>query len=179
MKEIFLIMEICNIVSSSTIPIPIDINQIHQNSGDKAYANICPSVNIKLHTSDLCQIFANNKMIVIGGRTVSENSKQFEEYIELLHYLGYRFADSILTVTNIVTRYVHSGPINLFLFAKAKKSLVRYEPEIFPAVRYRIENLKITVNIFHTGRCMVLGAKNLEDLTRASACLRNLLEWHP
>ena len=118
-------------------------------------------------------------MIVIGGRTVSENSKLFEENIELLHYLGYRFADPILTVTNIVARYVHSGPINLFLFAKAKKSLVRYEPEIFPAVRYRIENLKITVNIFHTGRCMVLGAKNLEDLTRASAYLRKLLEWHP
>ena len=81
----FLVMEICNIVSSSTIPIPINIDYIHQKLGDKVSRKPdFSSVNIKLHTSDLCQIFANGKMIVIGGRTVFENSQLFREYIELL-----------------------------------------------------------------------------------------------
>ena len=50
--------------------------------------------------------------------------------------------------------------IKLDLAIVASCHRLEFEPELFPAVKYRIEDLKVTVNIFHTGKCTILGAKN-------------------
>jgi TATA-box binding protein (TBP) (component of TFIID and TFIIIB) len=75
---------------------------------------------------------------------------------------------------NIVARYIHHRPIKLFQLAQANR--LEFEQELFPAVRLRFEDLKITVNIFRTGKCMILGAKGVLNLRRAVVRLQHVLE---
>ncbi|NJE47887.1 TATA-box-binding protein, partial [Thermococcus sp. GR7] len=44
---------------------------------------------------------------------------------------------------------------------------VEYEPEIFPGVVYRVRNSRMTVLIFNSGKVVVSGAKDENDITRA------------
>ena len=45
----------------------------------------------------------------------------------------------------------------------------------FPAVRYRDKYNKVTVNIFHTGSCVILGAKTLAIVGHTAKTLNSLL----
>ena len=53
---------------------------------------------------------------------------------------------------------------------------LEFEPELFPAVKYRIKDLKVTVNIFHTGKCTILGAKTVEVVSEAVDRIKDLIE---
>lgn len=175
-------MEICNVVSSFKIPVSVDIKHICKELRPIASRKSSfPAVNLKLYTADLCQIFSNGKMIIIGGRSVAQNYALFEDYVQLLHYLGYDFPAQQPQVQNIIAKCSHSTRINLLKFAAVRdvKDIISYEPEVFPAIRYRLDGLKITINIFHTGKCMVLGAKSTADLIKAQASLRKLLQAVP
>ena len=57
---------------------------------------------------------------------------------------------------------------------KRTRHMLEFEPELFPAVRYRIEDLKVTVNIFHTGKCTILGAKTVEIVSEAVDRIKDL-----
>ena len=58
----------------------------------------------------------------------------------------------------------------------ARRHKLEFEPELFPAVRYRIGELGVTVNIFHTGKCTILGAKSVEIVSKAVHKIRDLLQ---
>ncbi len=110
---------------------------------------------------------------------MEKTTELFKSYANLFFNLGYTctgFED--LRVVNIVARYTHHSEINLFNLATWTN--LEYDPDIFPAVRFRLDDLKITINIFRTGKCVILGAKNLVNLNTAETKLKNLLtilEW--
>ena len=168
-------MEIVNIVASVKFPFTFDLNKI-----EEAYTHISsrplnfPAVNLKLHFSDLCQIFANGNIIVLGEKTIEGTYALFNSYLQLLQHLGYPCIRRNLKIQNIIARYDHREKINLHTLARQTK--FEYEPDLFPAVRFRLKDLKITVNIFRTGKCMVLGAKSIEDINIAEERLKNLLK---
>ena len=67
-------------------------------------------------------------------------------------------------IQNIVACYCYGKPLKLAEIATRNK--LEFEPELFPAVRYRNNCLKVTVNIFHTGSCVILGAKSAETVSQ-------------
>jgi len=50
-----------------------------------------------------------------------------------------------------------------------------YEPEQFPATIYRMEEPKVVILIFFTGRLVITGAKNEEQIHEAVEKLRKRL----
>uniref|UniRef100_A0A7E4VP09 TATA-box-binding protein n=1 Tax=Panagrellus redivivus TaxID=6233 RepID=A0A7E4VP09_PANRE len=44
------------------------------------------------------------------------------------------------------------------------RPFTQYEPEIFPALVYRMVSPKVTFMIFHTGKVNITGAKTREDI---------------
>jgi transcription initiation factor TFIID TATA-box-binding protein len=44
---------------------------------------------------------------------------------------------------------------------------VEYEPEIFPGVVYRVRNSRMTILLFNSGKVVVSGAKDENDIRRA------------
>jgi len=55
-------------------------------------------------------------------------------------------------------------------------NLDRYEPEQFPGLVYRIKDPKIVVLIFSSGKIILTGGKNLEDVRKGLDVLERKLE---
>jgi transcription initiation factor TFIID TATA-box-binding protein len=51
-----------------------------------------------------------------------------------------------------------------------------YEPEQFPGLIYRMEEPKVVILIFSTGKLVITGAKKEEEIYRAAATLQKTLE---
>ena len=78
------------------------------------------------------------------------------------------------TYNGTVAIYDHKCPLRLSDIARRYK--LEFEPELFPAVRYRIGELGVTVDIFHTGKCTILGARSVEIMSKATYKIKDLLE---
>jgi transcription initiation factor TFIID TATA-box-binding protein len=53
---------------------------------------------------------------------------------------------------------------------------IEYEPEQFPGLVYRIKDPKIVVLIFSSGKIILTGGKNLEDIKKGLDVLEQQLE---
>ena len=51
-----------------------------------------------------------------------------------------------------------------------------YEPELFPGLIYRMHEPKIVLLIFASGKIVLTGAKNREDIVRAFDKMYNVLK---
>jgi transcription initiation factor TFIID TATA-box-binding protein len=51
-----------------------------------------------------------------------------------------------------------------------------YEPEQFPGLIYRMEEPKVVFLLFSSGKLVITGAKNEEEIYRAAAALQRTLE---
>ena len=131
------------------------------------------SINVKLGKKTLFQIFQNGRVIIIGGVTEAETKENFARYLSILFDLGISNDCDSYRIQNIVATYDYKRRLDLFYIAK--KNRLQFEPELFPAVRYRIHDLKITVNIFHTGKCTILGAKTVVAVSQAVERIKKLL----
>ena len=140
-------MSINNIVVSATANEGIDIDFLELFLKCKRNSSF-GSLNVKLSPSTLCQLFSNGKIIVIGGKTEEEARQVLDMYMAQFADLGHpiEYRDHI---QNIVACYKQTERISLERLAR-KYSLV-YLPELFPAVRYRDDYRKVTVNIFPFG----------------------------
>ena len=77
-------------------------------------------------------------------------------------------------IQNIVACYKHTERISLERLAR--KYSLEYFPELFPAVRFRDDYRNVTVNIFHTGSCVILGAKTVSIVHETVAILKDLIK---
>jgi transcription initiation factor TFIID TATA-box-binding protein len=55
---------------------------------------------------------------------------------------------------------------------------VRYEPELFPGLIYRLANPKVVLLIFVSGKVVLTGAKSLRDLQEGFDRLYYILHEH-
>ena len=82
-------------------------------------------------------------------------------------------------VVNIIACYKRTTAVDLEGLSQSCK--LEYFPELFPAVRYRDEDYRVTVNIFRTGNCVILGAKDfriVEQITKRVKCMLENAEGH-
>jgi TATA-box binding protein (TBP) (component of TFIID and TFIIIB) len=77
---------------------------------------------------------------------------------------------------NIVATYHHKNSLNIRVLAERFRLL--FEPELFPAALYRIHDLGVTINIFYTGKCVLLGAKSEKSVLLSIKKLEDLLQQH-
>ena len=140
-------MSVKNIVASATATSSIDLQKIVDSLPLFSERNHSfGSLSIKFDASSLCQLFRNGKIIVIGGTTESGAKAIFDSYMKDLADLGYPINYKI---QNVMACYKHPLPVSLENIAKTFG--LEYNPELFPAVRYRDNDRKVTANIFRQG----------------------------
>jgi transcription initiation factor TFIID TATA-box-binding protein len=168
-------MEIVNIVNSVFFDCTFDLTDIVKKfSGEVDIPSKFNAVNIRLKTKSFCQIFPNGKCILNGIKSLQEVNEVVSTYQYTLQAMGYSANIISCQTVSIIATYNHGKRIPLFQIAQKHKLF--FEPEIFPAARLRMDDIKVTVNIFHTGKCVILGARSEADLTECILRLQNLLE---
>ncbi|XP_055353766.1 TATA-box-binding protein-like [Paramacrobiotus metropolitanus] len=135
------------------------------------------ALNLTSYDGSYCQVFSSGKAIINGGTSEKEVRTLLKRYRFRLTHLGYTANVVSKRTANIMATYDHQHPINLYKFAKAQK--LYYEPELFDAAKMRYADLGITVKVFSSGKCTILGAKSVKAVDICIDRLRATLPSNP
>lgn len=169
-------MSIKNIVATAALRYELDLKEVENKCASVLchHVNAFGSVNLQYEKGGVLQLFGSGRIVVIGGCTEGQNKRIFLKFIRILVDLGLNVEYINYKIQNIVACYRFRKPVKLAKIAAQYK--LEFEPELFPAVRYRNDCLKVTVNIFHTGSCVILGAKTTEIVSEVICEVKELLE---
>ncbi len=168
-------MEIVNIVCSGNLNAEIDLNKIKESEKENFIYN--PS---KYHggyvilSCGKATLYKSGKYIIVGLKSQDDVKKAF---LELKNFLS-KFVDLSNAEEPKIRNMVVLDDLNANLdLTKVSLYLglenVEYEPEQFPGLVYRAENL--TILIFSSGKIVVLGGKDINEMKNKYAEVRQLI----
>ena len=113
-------------------------------------------------------IFRTGKLICAGARSVSLAQHACHVYTRIIQRVGFPLATcSAFTVINLVATINARFPIRLEGLASEHEESCTYEPELFPGLVYRVEEPRCCVLVFVSGKCVITGAKSMDEVKRA------------
>ncbi|XP_012676669.1 TATA box-binding protein-like 1 [Clupea harengus] len=102
-------------------------------------------------------IWSSGKIICTGATSEEDAKLGARRLARVLQKLGFKVRFSDFKVVNVLAVCSLPFQIRLIQFAKNNRPIASYEPELHPAVSYRIKHLKATIQIFSTGSITVTG----------------------
>jgi transcription initiation factor TFIID TATA-box-binding protein len=121
-------------------------------------------------------IFSTGKMVCTGAKTGSQAEMAIIKVIDELKRNGIVIVGKPeVQIVNIVASGGLGGYIDLEKCALSLKRMM-YEPEQFPGLIYRMEEPKVVMLLFSTGKLVCTGAKNEGDVELAVRNLKETLE---
>jgi len=125
-----------------------------------------------------CLIFSSGKIVLTGIRNSKALTDGLAIVMKSLKEAGIEpLKEPKVAITNMVCSYDLGKYINLNKVAVTLNvENVEYEPEQFPGLVYRIRDPKIVVLIFSSGKIILTGGKNLEDIRKGLDTLEKKLE---
>jgi len=123
-------------------------------------------------------IFSSGKIVLTGIRNNKALTDGLAIIIKSLKKAGIKpLKEPKVTITNMVCSYDLGKYININNVAVALNvENIEYEPEQFPGLVYRIKDPKIVVLIFSSGKIILTGGKNIEDVKKGLDVLEQKLE---
>jgi transcription initiation factor TFIID TATA-box-binding protein len=125
-----------------------------------------------------CLVFSSGKIVMTGIRNDAALADGLAIVIQSLKDAGIKpLKEPRVMITNMVCSYNLDRYINLNKLAVTfNVENVEYEPEQFPGLVYRILDPKIVVLIFSSGKIILTGGKNLDDVRKGLDVLEKKLE---
>ena len=168
-------INIVNVVASATLNQRIDLNSIVRIFPGVEYRpEQFPGLVYRLKKPKTATlIFNSGKMVCTGATSERLARKAIMKVVDELKKGGIVIlAKPEIQIQNIVSS---GGRIDL---EKVTYSLKRtmYEPEQFPGLIYRMDDPKVVILIFATGKLVITGAKKEAEVPRATAKLQETLE---
>jgi len=173
-------LKIENIVASGRIADALDIEYL---SGvlDGCVLNRKKFPGAVYHMKDpeiALLLFSSGKVVMTG----ISNRNEFEEGVsavirQLQHHGVETLASPDVSISNMVCSYDSGDFINLNkVVLTLSHESVEYEPEQFPGLVYRIADPKVVALLFSSGKCIITGAKNLDDVKVSIDYLKERLQ---
>ncbi len=123
-------------------------------------------------------IFSTGKIVLTGIRNNKALTEGLAIIIKSLNEVGIdTLKEPKVAITNMVCSYDLGKYININnVVITLNVENIEYEPEQFPGLVYRIKDPKIVVLIFSSGKIILTGGKNLEDVKKGLDVLEQKLE---
>ncbi len=114
-------------------------------------------------------LFHSGKLVCTGGKSWHQVEESIRIISGLLRKGGHKvFEHPKIQVQNIVATADLGGEINLNMIAVSLGlDRVEYEPEQFPGVVYRMQDPRVVILLFGSGKMVCTGARRPSDLSRA------------
>ena len=114
-------------------------------------------------------LFGSGKVVCTGGKTLNDVRESVDIVADKLLKAGIPVErHPEITVQNIVATSDLGAKLNLNNIATSLGvEHIEYEPEQFPGLVYRLEDPKVVCLLFGTGKMVITGAKNMEEVDRA------------
>lgn len=126
-------------------------------------------------------IFRTGKMVCTGAKSEKEVRRALKKVLRKLKKNIAIHGKLHIKIQNIVASVILGGKVDLegVYEAGGKISLggkMMYEPEQFPGLIYRMENPKVVILIFSSGKLVCTGAKKEEEVHQAVMKLHRELD---
>jgi transcription initiation factor TFIID TATA-box-binding protein len=176
--EVVASIRIENVVASATLNQRIDLNAVVKGYPGVEYRpEQFPGLVFRLKRPKTATlIFNSGKMVCTGAKSEKESKRAVMKVIRELKKSGIIIIGKPeLKIQNIVASANLAGLIDL---ERSAYSLGRtmYEPEQFPGLIYRMDEPKVVILLFASGKLVCTGAKKEEDVYEAVTKLHETLE---
>jgi len=118
-------------------------------------------------------IFSSGKANCVGAKSVEEAERGVRELTQKLKRLGIK-SEPEVRVQNLVVTFDFGARVDPEEIAQSFDN-VEYDPEAFPGAVLRLDDPKVTVLVFSSGRGVCAGAKSMKDARRAGEKIAALL----
>ena len=170
-----------NIVSTANLGCPLKLRQIalqarNAEYNPKRFAAVIMRIKEPKTTA---LIFSSGKMVCTGAKSEEDSKKASRKYAKIIKSLGFNVEFKEFKVQNIVGScdvqfQISLSKLNIQLGKfnsnsdkgnnKNKKYICHYEPEIFPGLIYHMLDPEIVLLIFVSGKIVLTGAKQREQI---------------
>lgn len=133
-------------------------------------------------------IFSSGKMVCTGAKSEEESKQASRKYAKIIKSLGFPVEFKEFTVQNIVGScdihfQLQLSKLNMKLgknFSKNSKAkyICHYEPEVFPGLIYHMLDPEIVLLIFVSGKIVLTGAKQKNQIYEAFNKIYPILYQH-
>ena len=178
MPKIKAAVKIENVVASATLKQKIDLNTVVKSYPSVEYRpEEFPGLVFRLRKPKTATlIFNSGKMVCTGAKSEKEAKRAVLKVIKELKNSGMVIVSKPdLKIQNIVASANLNGMIDLEKSAYTLGKTM-YEPEQFPGLIYRMDDPKVVILIFASGKLVCTGAKREEDVYKAVERLHQRLE---
>jgi transcription initiation factor TFIID TATA-box-binding protein len=178
MPKVKAIISIENVVASATLNQKVDLNAVVKGYPGVEYRpEQFPGLVFRLKRPKTATlIFNSGKMVCTGAKSEKEARGAIMKVVKELKKGGIIIISKPdLKVVNMVASASLGGMIDL---EKAAFTLGKtmYEPEQFPGLIYRMDDPKVVILLFASGKLVCTGAKKEQDVYDAVQKLHTLLE---
>ena len=173
-----------NIVSTANLGCQLKLRQIalqarNAEYNPKRFAAVIMRIKEPKTTA---LIFSSGKMVCTGAKSEEDSKKASRKYAKIIRSLGFPVEFKEFKVQNIVGScdvkfQISLSKLNIQLGKlnnssnspnnKNKKYICHYEPEIFPGLIYHMLDPEIVLLIFVSGKIVLTGAKEREEIYEA------------
>ena len=176
------VVKIENIVACAALTHGIDLNAVVKafpvvNYRPKRF----PGLVFKLkrpRTTTL--IFGTGKMVCTGARSERDAVRALRKVVKTLNKGGITITGRLeIKITNVVATASLGGTVDLLQLYESEKGMrgrITYEPEQFPGLIYRMNDPKVVILLFASGKLVCTGARKEGDVHEAVDNFRQKLE---
>jgi transcription initiation factor TFIID TATA-box-binding protein len=167
-----------NVVASASLKQDLDLDSIVRLlPGIEYRPEVFPGVVYRLKKPKATTlIFRSGKMVCAGAKSERQARRAVMNVVDDLKKNGIIIVGKPeIEIQNIVASGGLGGTIDL---EKSTYALTKtmYEPEQFPGLIYRMDDPKVVILLFTSGKLVCAGAKKEEEIHRAVATLQKTLE---
>ncbi len=170
-------IQIQNVVASSSLSSELDLRAIAAKLDRAEYApDEFPGLIYRLQKPKTAiLLFHSGKVVCTGGKSQKEVEESIRTISRLIRSTGQKVTSRpVIEVQNIVSTGDLESEINLSSIALTLGlDRVEYEPEQFPGLVYRLDEPRVVVLLFGSGKLVLTGARQPSDAQRAAEIVKS------
>lgn len=121
-------------------------------------------------------IFASGKMNCVGAKSMEGAKRAIEKLTKNLRDSGVKIdKEPQVKVQNMVASFDFGREFDLETIARNFRN-TEYEPEVFPGLVFRLDDPKVVVLLFVSGKGVCAGAKSEADIEEAAGRITEAIE---
>ncbi|KAK7582153.1 hypothetical protein V9T40_013598 [Parthenolecanium corni] len=162
-------IQVQNIVCSVNLSCPLNLTDINNRLRLSEYnPKRFPGAVLRLLEPKVTALaFASGKMVVCGARHETLASLGARKFARILQKIGYNVCLKDFKINNMLGTSDLKFPVRLEDLNESHPQFSRFEPELFPALIYRLVRPRTVVLIFVNGKVVITGGKSREELQLA------------
>ncbi|HDD33515.1 MAG TPA: TATA-box-binding protein [Thermofilaceae archaeon] len=167
-----------NVVASITLNQRLNLEKIAERVPNAEYSpEQFPGLVLRLQRPKTATlIFSSGKMVCTGAKSEDEVYRAVKTIIRILRNYGIEVeGEPIIEIQNIVASANLKALVDLERAAYLLENSM-YEPEQFPGLIYRMDDPKVVMLLFASGKLVCTGAKDEKMVREAVEKLHSLLE---